>query len=246
MLLLHPMKAWVLCLLYLLLAGTKLPAQQQDMEQWLEGESPEQTAQRLQSLGVDKSAAEGLKQSQHKFVQWKHVQTATLKQFAVLFLPCASDTAYLYLLAEDEAQWRVIDQRQLDCHYDLNVSVEVASIHNSSMDEVMVHHACEGHGTGYLQQNFSVLAVVNGKFKTELETEEALNVSREGRPKYELTQHSTFTLVPAVQAHSRAIEETRSKTLNGKISVQRRIFRWHVTSGKYLPSEFVSVEANNQ
>jgi hypothetical protein len=110
----------------------------------------------------------------------------------------------------------------------------------------MIHHACDGHGTGFLQQNFIVVTVAGDKFKTELESEEVLNVSRVGDPKYELNQHSTFTVIPIRQSNSHVLEETRNKTLNGKLTVQRRTFRWNATSGHYLPSKFVDVEVNGE
>jgi hypothetical protein len=222
-------------------------AQQGDMQQWIMGDSQQQTEQRLTSLGVEKSAVSGLKEPQFEHVTWNSLRTHTREQYATLFLPCTLDTAYLYLVTKKEADWHVIDSLKLDCHYDLNVSVEISYIRNSSIDEVMIHHACDGHGTGILQQNFMVVTVVGDKFRTELETEEVLNVSRaNGGPKYELNQRSTFAAIPIRQSNSRAIEETRSKTLNGKMTVQRRIFRWNANSGHYLPSKFVDIEVNGK
>jgi len=59
-----------------------------------------------------------------------------------------------------------------------------------------------------------------------------------------MDQSSTFTLIPIRNSRSRAIEETRSSTLNGKLTVQRRTFRWNATRGKYVPSAFTIVEAS--
>jgi hypothetical protein len=95
-----------------------------------------------------------------------------------------------------------------------------------------------------LEQHFSVFAVFDGKLKEELETEEVLRSypTAVERPR-NLDQNSTFALIPIRNSRSRAIEETRSSTLNGKLSVQRRTFRWNAAKGKYVPSAFTPIEA---
>lgn len=229
-----------------LIASLRLFAQQQDMRQWVLGENREQAKQRLTSLVVDRDAVEGLDSPLYKYAQWNSLRTNSEPQFATLFLPCTRDIAYLYLLANENAAWHVKDRLRLDCHYDLNVSIEISPLRGPTLDEVMIHHACDGHGAGFLQQNFTVTTMVDGKFKTELETEEVLNVSRVGGPRYDLSQRSTFTAIPIRGSNSHVIEETRTKTLNGKLTVQRRRFRWSASSGRYLPSKFVAVEANDE
>jgi hypothetical protein len=133
-----------------------------------------------------------------------------------------------------------------DCHYDHSVSIEIAPIRNSAFEEVLVHHVGAGQGAGISVQDFNVFAVSGGNLKTELDAEEVVNIFRPhlySYERYDLIQRSTFVLIPTNHSHSRVIEETRSTTLNDKLTVQRRQFHWKATRGQYLPSKFSLVEA---
>jgi len=229
-----------------LLLCIKLSAQQPDMDRWIYDGGIAQTAQRLISLGVDKDAAEALVHPNYEYAKWNSLRTQSQQKFAILFLPCTLDSAYLYLLTNDESAWHVVDKVRLDCHYDLNVSIEITPVRKTALDEVIVHHACDGHGTGFLQQNFKVLGVMKGKFKIFLDTEELLNVYRGGDTPYDLKERSTFIAVPMRGSSSRVIEETRSKTINGRFIVERRQFRFNASSARYLPSKFMKIEASSE
>ena len=220
-----------------------------DMENWIDIRG--ETVDRLVSLGVDRKTAEWFVSDQGNddslWEKWKTGRAGAHERYAILFLPChlTHDTADLYALSRQENAWHVSDQIELDCHYDDSVSFQTISIRDPSRDEVLVHHACAGRGTGYLEQHFSVFSVVNGKLMEELATDEVLHSypTAVERPR-DLDQNSTFTVIPVVGLRSRAIEETRSSELNGRLTVQRRIFRWNAAKGKYVPSAFTPVEAS--
>jgi hypothetical protein len=174
------------------------------------------------------------------------IRTGSPQQDAILFIPCILDSAHIYLLANKGEYWHVTDLEKPDCHYDGSVSIEIAPVRSPGIDEILVHHAGAGHGTGISQQDFNVFAVSSEKLRLELEIEEVVNISRPHRFLYErneLVQHSTFVLIPISRSLSRVIEETRSTTLNDKLTVQRRLFRWSASKSRYLPSKFSPVEA---
>jgi hypothetical protein len=219
-----------------------------DMDIWLSYQ--DMMTQRLASLGVPRQVAQTLVSPNGEIVtypKWQTARSGPGQRFGLLFLPCHAnwDTAYLYALLRRQGAWHVTDHIEVDCHYDDSVSFEIVQIRDPDHDEVLVHHACAGHGTGYLEQLFSVFTLSAGKLKDELETTEVLHSypTAVDRPR-DLDQNSTFTVVPIRGSQIRAIEETRSNVLNGKLTVQRRIFRWNAAREKYTPSTFVSVAAS--
>src|SRR5258708_1744247 len=217
------------------------------MSQWLEEEG--KTQDRLVELGVNpKIVKEFLSEenSTASVPDWKSIKTREKTRSAVLFMPCITFTenAYLFLLQRIDNSWRVTDHSDFDCHYDDKVSFELNWIRSPSRDEVLVHHACEGHGTGYLKQVFSVYLPVDGKLKVELETSEVLHSFPTAvRVRHDLDQVSTFTVIPIANSPWRAIEQTRSSILNDHLTVERRVFRWNPTRESYEPSAFSLVEA---
>ena len=79
-----------------------------------------------------------------------------------------------------------------------------------------------------------IFIVTGGKLKVALQAEEVIIASR-NRGVDELVQRSTFVAIPTGEGHPRAIEETRSSTVNGKLKVLRRYFRWSPLAKQYLP-----------
>jgi len=208
------------------------------------------TVSRLMNLGVEKRIAQSIDPDvtggEPVVVEWKSVRGGASQRLALMFVPChvGWDTAYLYVLSRNKGAWHTSDHIEVDCHYDNNVSFEVDWIRDPGRDEILVHHACVGRGTGYLEQSFSVFTPSADKLKNELETTEVLHSfpAAVDRPR-DLDQSSKFTIIPMAGSSSRAIEETRSTVLNGKLTVQRRVFRWDAIKGKYVPSAFTPVEA---
>ena len=161
---------------------------------------------------------------------------------ALLFTPCDSVYAsYLYLLKNTDRGWRALDDVDFDCHYDNNVSFEVASFRRPNVDDVLVHHDCEEHGTGYVKQNFKVFAIVSSRFKLVLSTEEMVRVS--GWPGgVELDQKSSFAVKPILGAGSGSIKETRFTKESGNLAVETRDFQWSTIRLRFVPSKFIKVK----
>ena len=132
-----------------------------------------------------------------------------------------------HLLMLNKSSWQVTDHLELDCHYDDSVSFEIAAIHDPQKDEILIHHACVGRGTGYLVQVFSVYSVDGSKFRQELQTDELRNEFPPPGLGPELERHSSFTIIPVAGSGSRVIEESRSQLVNRKFTVQRRQFSWN-------------------
>jgi hypothetical protein len=217
-----------------------------EMEDWLNENGKE--LDHLVRLGVDTKVADAFTSEDNNgllFPEWAFARMGMKSRVGVLFLPCNwTDFAYAYLVQFSAGGWHVTDQDQFDCHYDDDVSMAIVQIREADRDEIAIHHACNGRGSGYLEQDFSVYFPTRGKLKVELETEEVLHSSRIGydRP-HDLDRKSTFTIIPISGSQARAIEQTRRSVFNGNLTVQRRIFRWHPTKGRYLPSAFTPVVA---
>jgi hypothetical protein len=239
------MNSCILLSLAALLFWPRSMAQQPNMRLWLNTGTEEQRIQRLVALGVEPETADHATSSIEPMVLWWSVRSESRQQYAILFLPCSFDSAHLYLMQGTGEDWHTSDRVEFDCHYDNSVSVDISPIRRPTVDDVLVHHVSEGHGTGFSQQNFKVLLVSEGKLKIVLDTEEVLSVSHVPVGSYDLLQRSTFVTIPSVRSHSRVIEETRSTTLNGNLTVQRRHFRWAPSTNRYVPSKFSSVEAGD-
>jgi hypothetical protein len=220
--------------LVLLLVCLNAPAQQADMNEWLNLGTKTQTKERLVALGVDAEVAD----SATGLIKWQTARGDAGREYALLFLPCRLDTADLYLVGKNGVEWQVTDHHQFDCHYDDSVSIEVGDLQTPKRDDVLVHHDSEAHGTNYSQQNFKVFNITGAKLNLVLDTEEVIIATPPAR---DLIQRSQFTAVPTMRSHPYVIEETRSSILNEKLSVQRRVFRWSNVAGKYVPSKFVRV-----
>ena len=124
-------------------------AQPWKMVEWLNTGKEQERVERLVGLGVEREVATEFSQTTDMSAKWYPLRTEPGHKNAILFLPCVRDNAYLYLMEKENTIWRVTDFEKPDCHYDMSVSVEIAPILNPAFDEVMMHHACEGHGTGY-------------------------------------------------------------------------------------------------
>jgi len=208
------------------------------MHQWLNTGTKEERVQRIISLGVKPESA---KLAVADEVQWRAMRGRFRSETAILFIPCFLNTASMSVLENTGQHWHASDTVSLDCHYDDSLSFEVASLRVPRVDDVLIHHDCKGHGTGILQQNFEVFAIVSSKFKAVLSTEEILKVS--GWPgAREIDQQSSFVVSTTRSDGSKVIEETRRKLDNGSLTVERRGFHWSLAEFRFLPTEFVTVQ----
>ncbi len=214
--------------------------QRTEIGKWLNSGSHEERVRKLASLGIERDKAE-LAAYDDDFV-WRRIRSESAQEAAVLFLPCgAMFSASIHLVENRNGKWHVTDSAGFDCHYDDSVSFEVAALRNPNADDVLVHHNCVEHGTGFVQQNFSVFAVRSGKLKLVLDSKESVDGQGPPGEKYRLRLRSKFVPVAASQ-HAGIIEETRCERFNGRLSIQRRQFNWDEAAFRFHPSQFVKVD----
>jgi hypothetical protein len=209
------------------------------MQTWLNTGKNEERIDKIVSLAVKREVAE---LANGEDVEWHVLRTNPHRELAVLFLPCdALSSASLYLLETTNHSWHVTDVVGFDCHYDDAVSVGVAALRSANADDVLVHHECEGHGIGFLQQNFNVFVVPSSRLKLALSTKEIVKES-DWPATYEPNQRSSFALTQATREDSGVIEETRRTEKNGKLTVETRAFRWSPKEFRFVPSPFAKVK----
>jgi hypothetical protein len=239
------MKSCLFVCIAALLWSVPALAQQSHMSQWLNTGTDKERVQKLVSLGVGRDAAELADFSEE--IVWLPVRSESRHEMAILFTPCGAEyLASLHLLENAQNGWHVTDSTGFDCHYDDSVSVEIASVRNTNVDDVFVHNECEEHGTGFVQQNFNVFAIKSGKLKLALNAEEVVDDQGPLNGSYKLRQRSKFVAVPPTQSASGIIEETRCAKVNSKLSIQRRDFRWSASASRLIPSKFVTVEVSDE
>lgn len=221
----------------LLLMSLSAAAQRTQMGKWLNTGSHDERMQKLVSLGMKRDQADLA--TYDDFV-WQRIRSESAREVAVLFLPCG-EMASIHLVENRNGRWHVTDSAGFDCHYDDSVSFEVAALRNPNADDVLVHHNCVEHGTGFVQQNFSVFVVRSGKLKLVLDSKESVDDQGSTGEKYRLRLRSKFVPV-AASPHPGIIEETRCERFNGRLSIQRRQFNWDEAAFRFHPSQFVKVD----
>ena len=232
---------WHIWAVILVLLPMSLPAaaQKARMDKWLNSGSHEERMQKLVSLGIERDVAE-LASYDDDFV-WRRIRTKSAQQAAVLFLPWGGMfSASIHLVENRNGKWHVTDSAGFDCHYDGSVSFEVAALRNPDAEDLLVHHNCVEHGTGFVQQNFSVFVVRSGKLKLVLDSKETVD-DMGATGGYRLRLRSKFVPVTAGE-HPGIIEETRCERSNGRPSIQRRRFNWDEAAFRFHPSQFVKVD----
>jgi len=237
------MNARILSRAVFLIFSLQFAPQHNDMRMQLNAGTKEERIQQLVALGVEQKTADEALSPIDPVVEWQPIRTESRQQYAILFLPCTVDSAYLYLMKNVGEEWKISDSADFDCHYDNSVSIGISPARESAVDDVLVHHVSEAHGTGVSFQHFKVITVTEGKLKVVLDTEEVVEASHVvpvGR--YNLHQQSTFVVIPVVHSHSVVIEETRSTVLNDKLTVSRRRFRW--AGNRYVRTRFVPLTAD--
>jgi len=209
------------------------------MQRWLNTGTDEERVEKIVSLGVGRESAE---LASGEDVEWRAVRSKSHHPAAILFLACGGlYGASLYLLKSTTQGWHVTDAVGFDCHYDESVSVGVQALHRPHVDDVLVHHECEGHGTGFVQQNFNVFVIDSSKLELALSAEEVLK-ENDWPKTYVVSQRSSFALTAATFDGSGSIEETRRTEKNGKLTVEKRTFQWSPKKFCFAPSPFVKVK----
>jgi hypothetical protein len=244
-----------LCLVTLLIilsGGLAFPQADPHPENVLAVGKPADRQQVLIDLGVPKDIAEeyaDLSPSMESEIGWFPIHGSKYPT-VVLFLPCqdGNDGAYLYLLSQRSGKWSSVDSTVADCHYKGAVTIELAPVFSRSADALLLHHSCEGHGTGYAEHHLFIFDLRSGRFMKRFERLEDLFVAGWGVPGFE--QHSIFLVIPRADAPSQ-IEETQGKRMidarTHQVSsvnerLRRRTFTWSQEQHRFLASPFHPVE----
>jgi hypothetical protein len=212
------------------------------MSNWLNG-SPKETTKRLMALSVPENVARIYGEEQ-SFLKWQILRKGADTNWAVMFLPCELDDAYVYVMHYDGTAWHATDSDSFDCHYDMSVRFKLAPVLLKGDDAVLIHHANEGHGTGYVEQHFEIEIVKAGKLRVVLDRQEVMLLAP---PRgQEIRERNDFVLLPALKIFPRIVEETKTtRTGEDELQVQRRYFRWSEKNGEYLPSRFIAVKISS-
>jgi hypothetical protein len=210
------------------------------MEKMLDLADAHQKADLLARLGVDpviaKNVAEDLLAGEK--IELKPLRAKGEADYGVAYLPGGFRVCgYLYLLQgsdEDPVKkaWHVINHQQFDC-WDMACSFEILPLRQPDVDDIVVHHVNEGHGSNYLADQTQVFSILNGKLQQTLVTQDHLDEGGVAGSDA-LEQSSTFLRFPG-----NALEETRTTTVNDKLKkVERRYWRWSEQKRKFIPGQF--------
>jgi hypothetical protein len=212
------------------------------MTAWLNTGTQQEREAKFVSLGMKRESADLAASDE---VVWQPVRSDSERELALLFHPCgALSTASLHLLTRANGRWHVVQSVGFDCHYDDSVSFQLSSLRSPKIDDVVVHHECEGHGTGFVQQNLNVFAIKSGRLQLVLSVEEVIDAN--GTDNHELLQRSSFAAIESHESGIPTLQETQCEKLNGKLAVRKRRFRWSETKFRFLRSPFVSVTTESE
>ncbi len=142
---------------------------------------PAQRQDLLERLGVNSDIAHNAAQSVS--VTGIRIDKLEGSHTGLLFLPCrgpGTPMAHLFLLLPGKKQaWHVADEMSLDCWFQ-DATYELPLVPGQSTS-ILVHHANEGHGSGYVQDDILLLGVRGGHLVTLLKTQEYKSEDLMGR-----------------------------------------------------------------
>ena len=210
------------------------------MEQMLDLANANQKADLLARLGADpaiaKCAAEDVLPGRK--IELKPLCAKGEVHYGFAYLPGGFRACgYLYLLQGSDEEpvkmaWHVIHHQQFDC-WDMTCSFEILPLRQPDVDDIVVHHITEGHGSSYLADQTQVFSILNGKLQQTLVTQDHLQEGGVAGSDV-LEQRSTFLRFPG-----NALEETRTTTVDYKLKkVERRYWRWSEQKHKFVSGQF--------
>src|SRR6185437_13377275 len=96
---------------------------------------------------------------------WFYLNSRPGTSLNVLALPCTSMLgAPILLLERSDDRWHLRDQEGMDCHYDESANVQLVSLTSNKQFDLLLHHDCKGHGTGFIEQHTRVLQIIDAHF----------------------------------------------------------------------------------
>ena len=159
---------------------------------------------------------------------WFYLNSRPGTSLNVLALPCTSILgAPILLLERSDNHWHLRDQEGMDCHYDDSANVQLANLTSSKQYDLLLHHDCQGRGTGYVEQHTRVLQIVGARFRQVLSREDVVHAFPPGAA-------GTFEESTFLSTSLNTLEQTREVTaydqndqpIMSKIVITRRSFHW--------------------
>jgi len=143
-------------------------------------------------------------------------------------MPCSSILgAPILLLERLDNRWHLRDQEGMDCHYDDSASVQLTNLTSSKQYDLLLHHDCQGRGTGYVEQHTRVLQIVGTRFKQVLDRDDVVHAFPSGATG--TFEESTFlptSLNTLEQTREVAPYDKNDQPILLKLVTTRRSFHW--------------------
>lgn len=159
---------------------------------------------------------------------WFYLNSRPGSSLNVLALPCNSILgAPILLLERSDDHWHLRDHEGMDCHYDDSANIQFASLTSSKQYDLLLHHDCQGRGTGYVEQHTRVLQIVGTRFKQVLNRQDVVHDFPPGGTG--TFEESTFlpTLLNTLEQTREAGSYDRNdQPIMSKIVITRRSFHW--------------------
>ncbi len=140
--------------------------------------------------------------------------------------------------------WRFLQTVIVPNHY-WRASVSFASVTGNASQQVLVHKAQQGSGTGANQQNFIVYQLRDGKLRPVLDVVESAYL---GAPwtKYAVSQESRFVFEPPIQGQTQGLNtppiftETQVLEFSGMKVELKREHAWSDEQHTFIASQWFS------
>ena len=159
---------------------------------------------------------------------WFYLNSRSGTSLNALALPCASISgAPIFLLERSNGRWHLRDREGMDCHYDDSANVQLAGLTSRKQYDLLLHHDCQGRGTGYVEQHTRVLRIVGTHFKQVLDREDVVHAFPPGGTG--TSEESTFlptSLNTLEQTREANIYDSNYQPIMSRISISRRTFHW--------------------
>jgi hypothetical protein len=225
------------------LAAQKAPLSDAEIRRLLVAGSKEERSDFFHSIGLDDRRIKWLsdfgEDTTHGPDEWDKLKPISSTPARILFFPCRDffGEASITLLTAEAGSWKIRDSQSFDCHYDYNVSLQLLEFTSRSQYDILIRHACEGRGTGYVEQSTQLFRVSHLKLALALDETDKKHLFPPGRDGYE--EESTF-----LATGKQTLEQTRTVTSFDKNQepridqerVERRTFQWSSASSSFHKS----------
>jgi hypothetical protein len=201
----------------------------------------EQRQSALASIGVENAAEYAdFHASMAGEIKWLKPRLVDSNNIALLFLPCHGDGSFLFLVRENEVgNWKATDWESFDCHYDDSVSIKLSPLRDAKVDDILIEHDCDEHGSGFVSHNAHVYSIQGHKLVLLLTSQDKLFQEGWNGGRDE-DRSSVFLPVPRKHGIF-ALEETKVRRVSDSSEVMRRYFYWSRMSHSFRHTAFKTV-----